>query len=52
MIKNREIRELLRQVLEKDPTKRISTIEIIENAWLTRNEEDPIDLDLESVSQT
>ena len=49
-IENTEIRQLLSMILEKDPAKRLATIDIIENDWLTRNGDDPIDLDLSSIS--
>ena len=41
---------MLARILEKDPVKRLSTIDIIENEWLTRKGDDPIDLDLSSIS--
>lgn len=36
-------------MLEKDPAKRCSVIEAAQNPWLTRNDGDPIDLDLSSM---
>ena len=50
LIKNSEIRTLLKLILEKDPNKRLQTIDIIENTWLTRNGKDMIDLDLSSLT--
>ena len=49
-IENIEIRQLLSMMLDRDPTKRPRTSDIIENPWLTRNGGDPIDLDLSSIS--
>ena len=49
-IKNPKIRELIKSLFEKDPSKRPRTIDIIENSWLTKDGTDPIDLDLSSVS--
>ena len=37
LIENSEIKALLKAILEKDPVKRIQTIDIIENNWLTKN---------------
>ena len=50
MIKNPDIRALIRRLLTKEPSKRPLTIDIINDKWLTRNGEDPIDLDLSSQS--
>ena len=40
----------MKLILEKDPNKRLQTIDIIENTWLTRNGRDMIDLDLSSLT--
>ena len=45
-----EIRQLLSCMLEKDPSKRCSAIQVAQSPWLTRNDGDPIDLDLSSMS--
>ena len=50
MIKNPDIRALIGRLLEKEPSKRPLTVDIINNKWLTRNGKDPIDLDLSSES--
>lgn len=40
---------MLSGMLEKDPAKRSSVIQIAQSPWLTRNDGDPIDLDLSSM---
>ena len=50
MIKNTDIRALIGRLLEKEPSKRPLTVDVINDNWLTRNGEDPIDLDLSSES--
>lgn len=37
-------------MLEKDPAKRTSIVQVAQNPWLTRNAGDPIDLNLSSIS--
>ena len=49
-IANKEIRQLLSAILVKEPERRPAAIDIVENEWLTRGGQDPIELDLESVS--
>ena len=36
-------------MLEKDPAKRCNIIAAAQSPWLTRNDGDPIDLDLSSI---
>ena len=36
-------------MLEKDPAKRCNIIAVAQSPWLTRNDGDPIDLDLSSI---
>ena len=50
LIDNIEIRQLLSLMLEKDPARRCSVIRVASDPWLTRNNGDPIDLDLSSIS--
>ena len=52
LIKNNEIKRLLKSILEKDYLKRLTTIDIIEDDWLTQNGEDPINLDLISIIES
>ena len=46
MIQNDQIKDLIREILVSDPTQRITTAEILENDWLTKDGEEPVDLDL------
>lgn len=41
---------MLSGMLEKDPDKRSTICEVTMSPWLTRNDGDPIDLDLSSIS--
>ena len=41
---------MLSWILQKDPEKRPTALDIVENDWLTKNGLDLIELDLESVS--
>ena len=47
-IKKREIRELLAQMLAKDPVKRIQVSEIIKDKWVSDCGFDPVELDRSS----
>lgn len=37
VIQDQNLRELLKRILEKDPTKRATLEEILENPWVTNN---------------
>ena len=50
LVEHVEVRQLLSQMLEKDPAKRCSVIEAAKSPWLTRNAGEPIDLALSSIS--
>ena len=40
---------LLKKIFEKDPLKRIGIYDIIQDPWITRDNESEVELDLESL---
>jgi len=49
-IKHSDLKQILAQILHKDISKRLTILELIEDPWLCDNGNDPIDLDLSSIS--
>ena len=47
-IDNKEIRELIRKMLNKDPDKRIEVSDIMKDKWVSSSGFDPVELDISS----
>jgi len=50
LIENIEVRQLLSKMLEKSPEKRFTILDAAQSPWLTRNNGEPINLDLSTLS--